>query len=1304
MKIRRLIPICLLFILLAVAWWLGQRSQTVAPRPGAVVTTKALTPPPAETPAPAAPAAVQTAAAPVSPAASPPRPQPVIVGGLAGLAATLPAGTEIMRREYLKAGDTHLRVLDRIVTVQGRRYPAVRIIEERAPRPDGPPVIVKTTEMVADHLMVSLAEGVTIEQLARQTGTPLTLRRVIPGTGTAVVAFTVADPRDLDRIEEKIRAQTGLIRFAEPDYLVRVAATPNDPKYADGSLWGMHNTGQNSGTADADVDAPEAWNTRTSAISNAITQSRATREAFGFGANELVIAVVDTGVRYTHEDLAANGVAGAAWQARIVACKFLDSDGSGANSDASEAIWYAWEQAGADVISNSWGGGVESQEVTNQLRAAAANGAIIVVAAGNDSADLESSPTYPAASQVPLMVTVSSSTRADAVSDFSNTNFGWSNLFAPGSDIISCGNDSDTDYKTLSGTSMATPMVAGAAALLRAQFPTETAGQIINRLYRGADAKSAFNGKCQTGGRVNLANVLATTVNTPPNDGFASAITIPNSVPRSLRAGNSAATSEVSEPAHAGVSANRTIWFNWTAPATGNYVFSTRGSQYGTVTPGTGGDPDVYGNATLDTTLAVYTGSSIGALTPVISNDDYSDPAGTTSQWSRVTLAAVSGTTYRIAIGTKAAAAPNDEGLIIFAISEPPANDLFASATTVGTIPYSTDKSNLNAGREAGEPKLTRADVTDDSWLPADTPQHIRDTLADTYPEKRGQLDDGGASIWWQWTPAATAEYTISTEGSTIDTLLGVYTGGSVTALTLVQQNDDIGLLRMGSEWVYLSSSRVRRVFNAGVTYRIQVDGFSGKEGAVTLSISQPPANDHIANATVVSGTRWTTIVNNIGASFEAGEPKHAGEYGGVSVWYKWTAPATQDFTIAAPVSTITTLLAVYTAANPAAPDVNALTEIASSVAPIYGSNVRVAAVAGQTYFIALDGAGGKQRDNIELFCTPTTGVMLNDDFAERLTITGTTASVGSSTSGASYQSGEPDFFGESVQRSVWWTWTAPASGSVTFTTQFSSYNAALGVYTGTAVNALTQIVRHIPAAGQGSSQFGTVTFTATRGTTYQIGVFGDASYCGACSLNLGMTPANGLPSVTAAALSNTRPFTDEALAVTGLATSDPENNPVTVSYQWQSSADRYNWSNVAGQTTAALPAGTASAGLFYRCRLTPSDATGDGNAWFTEAAEMRARPVQIAGNGQAYAFNAAQPMAAALPPSSRKVLINEFCKGAGTPTQTSALNGEWYEFLVMQDQPFDPLQGRGAVAERPAGHARRHLQSHQQERAAAGR
>lgn len=1219
-------------------------------------------------------------------------------------------------------GGQIVKVYDRVMRVEGRRYPAIRVVQEVGPDPaTGQQAVLKTTEMIADQILVNLAPGATLDQVSQATGVPLTIRRVLPGTGTLVAAFAVSSPGEVDAVRAEVARQTALVNFAEPDGIVRANATPNDPKYTDGSLWGMHNTGQNAGTADADTDAPEGWDTRTSALAT-IAHGRSGPNISVDGPNDLVIAVVDTGVRYTHEDIAANmwknpgesgggketngidddangviddvhgvnavagtgdpmddqyhgthcagtiagvgnngkGVTGVAWQAKIAACKFLASDGSGANSDASEALWYAWEQAGADVISCSWGGGSESTEVTNQIRAAGKNGAIVVIAAGNNSADLEQTGTYPAVSQADNIVTVASTTRTDARSSFSNYNYGWCNVGAPGSDITSLGNKNDSDYSVLSGTSMATPLTAGIVGLLRAQFPNETYGQIINRLYRGVDAISALSGLVQTGGRVNLQKSLATTSDAPLNDSFSSAWTIPASVPRSLRTANFAATAEAGEPAHGGAAANKTVWYKWTAPATATYIVSTKGSAYNTFTAGT---PDTYGTAALDTTLGVYTGSAVNSLSTVAQNNDY-DAAGTLMPWSRTSFAATSGTTYYFAVGT-APSATVQEGLIILSISQPPANDTFASATNISSVPFSSNTSNLNALTETGEPKLHRADVSDDA--PGDPT--LQNNLNTTFPDKRGQPDDGGASVWWKWTPAVTGEYVISTNGSMIDTMMGIYTGSTFNALALVAENDDIGLIRMGAENVYLSFSSIRRTFTAGTTYYIQVDGFMGRQGEVTLSISVPPANDNIANAALVTGNLWSTTVSNVGASFEDGEPLHAGEYGGVSVWFKWVAPSTQDYQLTLPISTITTALAVYTSSNPAAPTVGGLTEVVSNSTPIIGSNVRLTTTAGQTYFIAVDGVNGRQSATMQLDLSSTPGALLNDRFADRTRLLGTSASVGSTTSGAAFETGEPDFYGSSSQRSVWWTWTAPASGSVTFTTQYSAYNAALGVYTGSAVNALTLVASNTPPAGQSSSDYGRVTFTATRGVTYQIGVFGNASYCGNCMLNLSMAPANALPKVESATLSASTIFADQSVSVSSVITSDAESNPVTVAYQWQSSTDGFTWSDAAGKASAMLPAADANAGLFWRCRISPSDATGDGNPFYTSDVAVQRRPVQLARDGQTYSFSAGLPIEGASAPAKRGIIINEFSKtDNASASDTGSSNGEWFELLTLRD------------------------------------
>ncbi len=1258
-------------------------------------------------------------------------------------------------------------VVDRIVRVEGYRFPAIRIVETVAYRQSATatsptPEVVSRVEMVADQLMVNFAPDVTVEQLSAATGVPFVLRKRISGTGTALLAFPVSTPDTVDHVLATLKkftasapftslaksasspsstAASALVRYAEIDGIVHPSATPNDPNYADGSLWGMHNTGQSGGTADADVDAPEGWDTRTSALAT-VTQSRSGPNNPAFGPNPLVIAVVDTGVRYTHEDIAANmwtnpgeipgngidddnngviddvfgvnaiadngdpmdteghgshcagtiaavgnngkGVAGIAWSARIAACRFIGPDG-GSNSDGAEALYYAWEQAGADVISCSWGGGSASVEIENQLLAAQRNGAVVVFAAGNDNTNLASTPTYPAVTPLDNIVTVASTTRTDTRSGFSNYGYGFVNVGAPGSSILSLGIESDTSYATMSGTSMATPLTAGIIGLLRAQFPDETYGQIINRLYRSVDPVADLSGKVQTGGRVNLQKALATTTGAPAHDSFASAQLIPSSSPFTIRSSNLASTAESGEPAHAGSPAAHTVWFKWTAPANGNQIVSTQGSSYGTTS--VNGADITYGLAPLDTVLAVYTGSSINSLTSVTSNDDYAPVGGVTQTWSRVTFAVTSGTTYYFAVGASSAAT-TAEGMVMVNLSQPPPGDDFANANLVVAVPYVSNVSNVNALTEAGEPALLKADV-----YPSANAK-----LIELYPTKDGTTNPGGASLWWTWTPAVTQEYILSTNGGAIDTVLGVFTANNsaspaVNALTLVAQNDDVGLL---SASVYLSSSRIRQTFTAGTTYYIKVDGFEGRQGGVTLSIAAPPPNDNIAASTPLSGNPVSVNVNNVGASSEPGEPSHAGKNGASSVWFKWTAPATQDYQLDTLTGLLDTLLAVYTAADPASPTVTSLTEIASNddLSPYRGSYLRFSATAGVTYFFAVDGYNGKQGNNCTLQLGSTPGAMTNDAFADRIPLTGTSARVTSDLNGAITQVGEPV-----SGASVWWSWTAPASANVTFTTQGSSYGSGVGAYTGTTLTALTEVAKNYPAVGQLTSAYGSISFAAVRGTTYQIVVYNEsAATVGPVFLNFqlwtnpgeqgwtaalpavdrtnngidddnnGLTddtavPHNELPVVAAATVTPAATaYADQALIVSGVVTTDAENDAVTVACQWQSSLDGSAWTDATGLTAATLPAADANAGRFWRCRLSPSDATADGNPFYTTPVAVSRRPLQLARDGTAFDHSPDLPLATGLPVLRRSIVFNEFSKGSGTT------GGEWVELLVLRD------------------------------------
>jgi subtilisin family serine protease len=452
---------------------------------------------------------------------------------------------------------------------------------------------VTTPKYRDDRILILPKPGVRPAELARfHAEHQVEVRGTFAGIGGLQVLMVPPGNSVPNLIENYI--QSGLVEFAEPDHARQLAVEPNDPRYTDGTLWGLNNTGQNGGLGDADIDAPEGWDVLNS-------------------ASNIVVAVIDTGIRRTHEDLTTNiwinsvdggygwnaltgtnnpaddeghgslvsgvlgaagnngkGVVGVAWRVQIMACKSFDAMRNGFDSDIIEGMEFA-RTNGARIINASLSGTAFSASLSNAVYAARATGIILVASAGNEAADVDGSPRYPACYDLDNIISVAATTRTDAL--WPSSNYGATNvdLAAPGHQITSTFAFSDAQYiGPLSGTSFAAPYVSGVCALLLAKYPLETHQQIIARLLAATDPVPALTGKCVTGGRLNLRKALSPPVQLTP-------LSVPAVGPFQLRVAGGANRTCVIE-----VSTNLTNWsaiFTNTTAAGGSFDFTDNQSS-----------------------------------------------------------------------------------------------------------------------------------------------------------------------------------------------------------------------------------------------------------------------------------------------------------------------------------------------------------------------------------------------------------------------------------------------------------------------------------------------------------------------------------------------------------------------------------------------------------------------------------------------------------------------------------------------------------------------------------------------------
>ncbi len=457
------------------------------------------------------------------------------------------AAATVLKTSETEPDDTGRYERKRLVRADFK-YPLI-LLEERIQKnlQTGVERLLRQNAMVADHVMVKVRPGTT-ENEVNQTVSAYggQIRKKMYAPNLYLVEFKNPDLDSVAQAIQNLGNDPDLIVYAEPDYIeYALSTTPNDPRF--GELWGMNNMGQSSGTPDADIDAPEAWDITT-------------------GNSNILVAVIDSGIDYTHPDLAANmwinpgeagpfstngidddgngfidddrgwdfynedndsmddnshgthcagtigavgnndtGVVGVCWDVSLVGIKFLGAGGSGATSDGISATYYA-ARLGARLISASYGGGSSSQAGYDSIANAGASNMLFIAAAGNSAADNDINPHYPSSYTNENLIAVANSTSTETLSGSSCYGLTSVDLAAPGSSILST--IPGGGYGTKSGTSMATPHVAGAAALMWSHNPAMSAIEVKMTLMSTVDTNAAFAGKMVSEGRLNVDRAI----------------------------------------------------------------------------------------------------------------------------------------------------------------------------------------------------------------------------------------------------------------------------------------------------------------------------------------------------------------------------------------------------------------------------------------------------------------------------------------------------------------------------------------------------------------------------------------------------------------------------------------------------------------------------------------------------------------------------------------------------------------------------------------------------------------------------
>ncbi len=822
------------------------------------------------------------------------------------------------------------------------------------------PVIPATEDYVPNQVLIKLRAGVSdasANQLKSEIGAQIV--KTFPELGIQVWELpmpvgplTDADsqavvPKAIDQYWNDERVQ-----YIEPNYIVHALQSPNDTRYSE--MWGLNNIGQSGGKIDADIDAPEAWNIAT-------------------GSSNIIVGVIDTGVDYNHPDLRNNmwknpgetpgdgadndgngfiddvngwdfanddndpmddvdhgthvagtiaaegnnalGVVGVNWHAKIMPIKFLGVAG-GTLAAAIGAVNYATRMK-VNLTNNSWGGGGFTQALKDAITAAGAANQVFVAAAGNSNFDNDQIPSYPSGYDNDNIIAVAASDNNDDRADFSQWGARTVDLAAPGVDILSTFPVSMGSYGTISGTSMASPHVAGVAALVLSQAPTMSQAELKNIILQSTDKIPAWSGLVLTGGRLNALNALGLVA------GNRVSISVTDSQAAETLPGETVDSGafkfSLGEPAK-----NNPVVVNYTmagtaknaidyAPLNGTVSIPV-GQTSATITIRPIDDKLVEGVETIRLNV-LPGGYAIGINTAVMTlldNDTLPVPTVSmsvidgiakenniaqtpNSAMVRIQRTGALTLPLNVAYGIGGTATNTTDYAKLSGVATIPADRAFIDIVInpIDDIVYEGSETVVLALTNRLTYKIDSAAKDGLITLLDNDPQNANandnfrnrvlmtgsnalvegaNTLATAETgEPNNAETSGGKSVWWSWKAPVSKKFQLTTEGSSFDTTLGVYNGGRVDALRLVAENDDEDF----NHGIFTSKLQ----FNAIVDrwYHFSVDGYSGDSGDIQLRLSEviaPSSVSPIGPAATKSGPTTGLTPTTVNPSQDDTGPK----------------------------------------------------------------------------------------------------------------------------------------------------------------------------------------------------------------------------------------------------------------------------------------------------------------------------------------------------------------------------------------------------------------------------------------------